>query len=92
MQEMVHIKTKLNYYYEKKKKKKSIYARRPKETNCVGRRVGNKILYAQIEMQSSSRLADKQTEACAHARGCQEGQLSVSGERMCTILVNRLED
>ena len=22
----------------------------------------------------------------------QEGQLSVSGERMCTILVNRLED
>ena len=23
---------------------------------------------------------------------CQEGQLSVSGERMCTILVNRLED
>ena len=25
-------------------------------------------------------------------KGIQEGQLSVSGERMCTILVNRLED
>ena len=28
------------------------------------------LVYAQIEMQSSSQLADKQTEACSHARGC----------------------
>ena len=33
-----------------------------------------------------------QLQADLMGLGFQEGQLSVSGERMCTILVNRLED